>query len=221
MSTPGATAVFGGTFNPFHCGHLGSARDLFSVLPLRELRFVPAAQPPHRDAPGVSAEHRARMVELAIADDARPRCDRRELERAGPSYTVDTLQSLRDELGAEASLMLVVGCDAVLDLPRWRHWERLLDLAHIVVLARPGWEFPVDGTVHDLLQDRSATAQELGSIPAGRTRVQELTPRDVSATQIRALLQSGDEVSRLVPHPVIEYIREHGLYTGATGPTQE
>lgn len=220
MNAPGPTAVFGGTFNPFHCGHLGSARDLLDALPLHELRFVPAAQPPHRKLPGVSAEDRAAMVELAIADDPRLRCDRRELERDGPSYTVDTLKSLREELGPETCLMLVMGCDAVQGLPRWHRWEQLVELAHIVVLARPGWRLPQEGVVHDFMQQHGGTAQDLLRAPCGRVLVQQLAPRDVSATAIRALLQSAGAVSHLVPGPVIQYIRDHGLY-GAAPTTQE
>ncbi len=108
--------VFGGTFNPVHYGHLRSALELVERLQLEQLRLMPSAQPPHRDAPQCSAAHRAAMVELAVAGEPRLVCDARELQRAGKSYTIDSLIELRSELGADTGLCMVLGCDAVLDI---------------------------------------------------------------------------------------------------------
>ena len=138
----GPIGRFGGTFNPVHYGHLRSALELVEHLGLVECRLMPSAQPPHRDAPACSAAHRAAMVELAVRGEPQLVCDYRELDRDGPSYTVDSLQEMRNEMGAAQSLALVVGCDALLGLPTWHRWQSLLDLAHIVVLARPGWTLP-------------------------------------------------------------------------------
>jgi len=213
-----AEGVFGGTFNPIHRGHLESARSLLEVLPLRHLRFVPAAVPPHREAPAVRAEDRARMVELAVAGDERLSCDRRELDRPGPSYTVDTLASLRDELDAGVPLTLVVGCDAFLGLESWSRWESLLELADIAVLARPGWSLPSSGAIAELVRARRVDPAQLGRAGAGRIVTVTLEPWSVSATQIRALLQSGQDASERLPAPVSAYIREHDLYSpSATG----
>jgi nicotinate-nucleotide adenylyltransferase len=208
-------AIFGGTFNPIHFGHLRSALELVEALSLRELRFVPAASPPHRRAPGVSAAHRAAMVEAAIAGEERFLCDRRELRRDGPSYTYDTLLSLREEIGARRPLILTVGSDAVLSLDTWYRWRELLDVAHLLVLARPGWTLPSEGVVADTLRRRQGEEQALRSTPAGVVLSRVLRPLHVASTDIRALLQSGRSARYLTPDAVLAYIREHGLYGAA------
>ena len=211
--------VFGGTFDPIHYGHLRTAQELLQRLPLAELRFVPARRPPHRGAPAASAEQRAAMVALAIAGQPRLRCERRELKRSGPSYTVDTLESLRGELGADTPLVLVLGCDALLGLRSWHRRERLLELAHWLVVARPGWSLPAldapsDGDAFParLLRERRVEAAELTQRPAGGVLSCALTPRDISSTRIRALLQSSASVEGLLPAAVLAYIQSRGLY---------
>ena len=139
--------VFGGTFNPVHYGHLRSALELVERLGLEQLRLMPSAQPPHRQAPACSAEHRAAMVALAVEGEPRLACDMRELQRPGESYTIDSLIELRGELGTRIGLCMVLGCDAVLGITQWRRWQELLDWAHIVVIARPGWTLPDTGDV--------------------------------------------------------------------------
>ena len=219
MSANGAIAVFGGTFDPVHYGHLRTAQELLQRLPLAELRFVPARQPPHRGAPAASAEQRAAMVALAIAGQPHLRCERRELTRSGPSYTVDTLESLRGELGPDTPLVLVLGCDALLGLRSWHRRERLLELAHWLVVARPGWSLPAldapsDGDAFParLLRERRVEAAELTRRPAGGVLSCALTPRDISSTRIRALLQSSASVEGLLPAAVLAYIQSRGLY---------
>ena len=120
---------YGGTFDPVHNGHLAIARaaaDTFGV----PVTLVPAAGPPHRTAPGADAAQRAHMLDLAVAGDRRLRVDRRELQRPGPSWTVDTLRELRAERGAAAPLALLVGADSFRSLPTWKHWRQLPELAH-------------------------------------------------------------------------------------------
>ncbi|MEM1187416.1 MAG: nicotinate-nucleotide adenylyltransferase [Pseudomonadota bacterium] len=212
MSEARLEGVYGGTFNPIHMGHLRSAQELFDHLPLAHLRFVPAKLPPHREEPAVSAEHRAAMVEAALAGDSRLSCDRRELAREGPSYTVDTLTSLRRELGAEQPLALVMGCDAFLGLDSWYRWHDLAELAHIVVMARPGQALPETGAPARLLRDRKIEAAGLIETPCGSVCTLELTPWPISSTEIRALLQSGQRAGALVPEVVERYLRARGLY---------
>jgi nicotinate-nucleotide adenylyltransferase len=214
LSPNAIEAVYGGTFNPIHLGHLRSAEELLDRLPITRLRFVPARKPPHRDTPEVSAEHRAAMVELATEHDPRMLCDRRELQRDGPSYTVDTLASLRDELGDTRPLVLVMGCDALLGLESWYRWQALLDLAHLLVMARPGWSLPREGRLAALLQERRVDRADMARTAAGGVLSCELTPWPVSSTEIRALLQSQAQVKDLLPPGVDRYIREHGLYAG-------
>ncbi len=205
--------VFGGTFNPVHYGHLRSALELAERLELEHVRLMPSAEPPHRAAPRCSAEHRAAMVELAVAGEPRLLCDTRELRRPGPSYTVDSLIELREEFGSGRSLCMVLGCDALLGIDRWQRWQELLSLAHIVVIARPGWSLPERGVVADWLhQHRLPAAQELRSAPCGGILVEELRPLAISSTEIRELLASRRSARYLMPQTVIDYIESRHLY---------
>jgi nicotinate-nucleotide adenylyltransferase len=206
-------AIFGGTFNPVHYGHLRSALELVEALGLAEVRLMPSAQPPHRAAPACSAEHRVAMVELAVAGEPRLACDSRELRRAGASYTIDSLAELRAELGASRSLCMVIGGDAVLGLDSWHRWRELLDLAHIVVIARPGFTLPEEGELARWLQcHRLADAAALAAQPAGGVLLQSLRPLAISSTEIRQLLASGRSPRYLMPQSVLDYIEAHSLY---------
>lgn len=212
MSGAGPVAVFGGTFNPVHLGHLRSAVELVERLGLDELRLMPCALPPHREAPGVDAGTRARLVELAIAGAPRLSCDCRELAREGPSYTIDSLLTLRAELGSERPLLLVMGGDAFAGLPGWHRWEELLDHSHIVVLDRPEAAVPATGPVAAWLARHRVDAEALRQRPAGGVHRLSLRPLPISATEIRGLVQSGRSVRYLVPDPVFAYLDSHGLY---------
>lgn len=208
--------VFGGTFDPVHYGHLRSALELVERLQLERLRLMPSARPPHRAAPGCSAAHRAAMVELAVAGEPLLVCDTRELAREGDSYTIDSLMELRDELGADVGLCMVLGCDAVLGITGWHRWRELLDWAHVVILARPGWALPQSGEVADWLRAyRLPEREALRQRPAGGIVIEELRPLAISSTEIRALLGAGLSARYLMPQPVLEYIQDHQLYRGA------
>ena len=209
----GPVGVFGGTFNPIHYGHLRSALELVDSLQWERLHLMPCAVPPHRGLPACSAEHRAAMVELAVAGEPRLSCDRRELEREGPSYTIDSLAQLRAEIGPERGLCLVMGGDAVLNIRSWHRWEALLDYCHIVVIARPGWELPASGAEYEWLQaHRLAAAEELACAPAGGIWLQNLRPLSISSTEIRELLTAGRSARYLLPEPVLDYIERYKLY---------
>lgn len=209
-----AVGVFGGTFDPVHYGHLRSALELVEHLQLRQLRLMPCAVPPHREDPACSAAHRAAMVELAVAGEPRLACDGRELEREGASYTVDSLIELRRELGEGCSLCLVMGCDAVLGITTWHRWQELLDRAHVVVIARPGWQLPVAGPVADWLRrHRLADPLELHRRTAGGILIEELRPLAISSTEIRRLLAAGQSPRYLLPQAVLDYIQTHDLYS--------
>lgn len=205
--------VFGGTFNPVHYGHLRSALELVERLQLEQLRLMPSAQPPHRDMPQCSAAHRAAMIELAVVGESHLVCDPRELHRVGKSYTIDSLIELRNELGADTGVCMVLGCDAVLDITGWHRWQELLDWTHIVVIARPGWELPQTGMVTQWLNaycvdDPSVLRQR----PAGRIVIEELRPLAISSTEIRDLLAAGRSARYLMPQAVLDYIQAHKLY---------
>ncbi len=205
--------VFGGTFDPVHYGHLRSALELVERLQLERLRLMPSARPPHRVAPACPAEHRAAMVELAVAGESTLVCDKRELAREGRSYTIDSLAELRDELGAEVGLCMVMGCDALQGITTWRRWNELLDVAHIVVVARPGWALPEEGEVaHWLERHRRDDTGVLRREACGSVMVQELRPLAISSTEIRQLLAEGRSPRFLLPGPVLDYIQDRQLY---------
>jgi len=208
----GPVAVFGGTFDPVHCGHLRSALELVEALKLAQLRLMPCANPPHREVPQCPAVHRAAMVALAVNGEPRLACDGRELRRTGVSYTYDSLAELRAELGPARSLCMVVGCDALLGLAAWHRWRELLDLAHVVAIARPGWQLPDRGGVADWVRAHRLHAADLGRTAAGGVVLQKLRPLAISSSEIRQLLASGRSARYLMPEVVLDYIRDNRLY---------
>lgn len=213
MDPARAVAVFGGTFNPVHYGHLRSAIELVEHLQLHHLDLMPCAQPVHREQPGCNAEHRAAMVELAVAGEPRLGCDRRELARGGLSYSYDSLVDIRQDIGPQRGLCLVMGCDALQNIASWHRWRELLDIAHVIVIARPGWTLPDEGVVAHWLQSHRCDAPaQLHRQASGLVHVEELRPLAISSTEIRSLLQLGQSVRYLLPEPVLDYIDQHGLY---------
>jgi nicotinate-nucleotide adenylyltransferase len=214
----GAVGLFGGTFDPVHFGHLRPALECLEALGLSELRLIPAAVPPHRAAPVAKPEQRLAMLRLAVADQPGFVVDARELQRPGPSYTVDTLRELRAELGDARPLCLLLGTDAFLGLPGWHEWQALPELAHLVVMLRPG--FQANGllerggdAIRALLKTRGVdTPAALQARPAGTVWLQPVTSLDISATAIRANIAAGGSVRYLLPDAVWRYIEENGLY---------
>jgi nicotinate-nucleotide adenylyltransferase len=204
--------IFGGTFDPVHIGHLRSALEVAEFMALDELRLVPSARPPHREAPQVSAQDRLAMVELAVAGLPPLRVDDRELKRDKPSYSIDTLESLRSELAADDQLFLLIGWDAFCGLPTWHRWSELLEHCHILVLQRPDADSEAPETLRNLLAARSISDPLAMEGPAGQISINWQTPLAVSATQIRTLLASGKSVRFLLPDAVLTYIHAHGLY---------
>jgi nicotinate-nucleotide adenylyltransferase len=144
VTAAGPVGILGGTFDPIHHAHLRLALEAWMACGLDHVRFIPSATPPHRTAPGASAVHRLAMVELAIAGNPAFVADRRELDRAMPSYTIDTVASLRTDLGAARPLCLIVGADAFALFETWRRWRELLDQVHLIVAHRPGFAVTPD-----------------------------------------------------------------------------
>lgn len=210
--------ILGGTFDPIHYGHLRAALEVMTHLGPDEVRFVPCRVPPHRRMPGAAAEHRLAMVELAVDGQPGFAVDRRELDREGPSYSVDTLENLRAETGAQRALCLVVGMDAFAGLPAWHRWQDILGLAHVVVVHRPG--SPDLGEAGARVSP--AITGDPGALhagPCGAVFFQPVTSLDISATAIRDMLNRGESPRYLLPDNVIDYIRTHRLYakTGSAG----
>ena len=207
--------IFGGTFDPIHIGHLRSALELAERLSLAEVLMIPSAAPPHRPAPGASAAHRLAMLQRALREVPLLRVEACELHRVGPSYMVDTLIHLRQRYGEQRPLCLLVGGDAFLGLPRWSRWRTLLELAHIVVMRRPGWSLrAADRELQPLLDAHGwgADPVRLQRQPAGVVVTQEVTELGISASAIRALLAAGRSPRFLIPNTVLDYIETHQLY---------
>ena len=211
-------AILGGTFDPVHYGHLHLADAVRKALGLREVRLVPAADPPHRTAPRTSARDRVAMLDLAVRDFPGLVVDTREIDRGGKSYTVDTLESLRVER-ARAPLWLLMGADQFRSLPGWHRWRELFGLAHVVVAPRPGIALELDlpdAVAGEFAARRVRDPADLRSTIAGSIYVQPVAPHPISSTAIRSALVGGDGdpvvFAGLLPPAVLAYIESNGLY---------
>lgn len=204
--------VLGGTFDPVHFGHLRTAVEVMDGLSLEEIRLVPCRHPPHRPATEVSSEVRLRMLQLAVAGETGLVIDSRELQRDGPSFTVDTLESIREELGAKP-LGLIIGTDAFFGLPTWHRWPELFELAHIIVMHRAGYEPKIPSELADHQQRRLVHQPELlSSAVSGYLYFQQVIQLDISATRIRELIKQGKSPRYLLPDNVLDSIHENWLY---------
>ena len=201
--------VLGGTFDPIHDGHILVADEARAWLNLAQVLFVPAGQPLlKQDRPVSAAEHRVEMVRLAIAGEPFFRLSTVEIDRPGPSYTVDTIAELQVKLGADNELYFIVGCDSLIQLPRWREPSRLIEMCHLVAVPRPGYRLPDLHYMEALIPGLS------------RRLILLDTPEiDIDATEIRELATQGLPISHLVPEPVDEYIRQHKLYSAGRNVT--
>ncbi|PMR79321.1 nicotinate-nucleotide adenylyltransferase [Halomonas urumqiensis] len=206
--------MFGGTFDPVHLGHLRSAVELHEALALDRVHMIPAAAPPLRGKPQVSADQRLELLRLGIGDTPGLVADPRELSRSGPSYSADTLATLREEYGREARIVMVLGFDAFLRLAEWRDPGRLFALAHLVVIDRPDHLAELPSPLVELLTGREvATSQELMRKPAGHLLRLSLPSRmAISATEVRCRLAGGASVRYLLPEAVEAHALAHGLY---------
>lgn len=191
-------ALFGGTFDPIHVGHLSVAWEASELLDA-EVRLMPANVPPHRPPPTASAAQRVEMLRAALRGQSRLTLDTRELERSGPSYTIDTLEELRHEIG-ERPLVLLVGTDAFAGLRSWHRWRDLFRVAHIGVISRPGIDACIPAEVERAVAARRTDDPEvIRSQPPGKVIELAVTPLEVSATRIRELLAAGRDPRYLLP----------------------
>ena len=211
-------AILGGTFDPIHYGHLRLADDVATALAPIEVRLVPAADPPHRQPTRASADDRLAMLRLALAEFPRLAVDTRELTRGGKSFTVDTLADLRKEDG-ERSLALIVGADAFHGFPKWHRWKTLFELAHVIVVPRPGVDL-VKAMPPLLLAEwrrrKTDNPTTLREQSGGSIYVQPVSANPISSSAIRAALNRRDEkpveLAGLLPAPVLAYIQARQLY---------
>ncbi len=208
----GPMGIFGGTFDPIHYGHLRTAFELLQALRFEEVRFIPCGDPPHRGATFAAAVQRLRMAELAVAGQDGFTVDDRELRRKGPSYTIDTLLTLREEF-SDRSLCLIVGMDAFLGLQEWHRWGEILDVAHIIVAHRPGWRAPDIGPLGDLIAELGThRIDDLHMTVNGRIHIHAVTQLEISSTEIRDLVAAGRDPRFLMPDAVRDEIEKSGCY---------
>ncbi len=209
-----AIAVFGGTFDPVHYGHLRAAAEVAEQLKVNDFRLLPAGHPPHREGTWADAYHRLAMLELALAPYPDLTVDDREVRRDGPSFMVDTLASIRTDAG-DAPLLLCLGQDAANGLNRWHRWREIFDLAHLVVMTRPRSRPRYPEDLGEYFRDSKVRrTRDLMTSPAGRVRHVEITQLAISSTDIRRQLAAGRDPRFLLPATVLAYIRKHGLYGG-------
>jgi nicotinate-nucleotide adenylyltransferase len=208
----GPIGLFGGTFDPIHYGHLRTAFELLQALKLAQVRFLPTGNPPHRVDPLAPSDLRLEMVRAAVAGQPGFTVDDREIRRSGVSYSIDTLTELRSEY-PERSLCLLLGMDAFLGMPTWHRWSEIFQLCHVVVAHRPGWKAPITGPLGEVMVDRgTGSVRDLHTAPAGRIYVRAVTQLEISSTDLRALIMSGQDLRYLVPDAVRDLIARSGCY---------
>ncbi|PJZ04669.1 nicotinic acid mononucleotide adenylyltransferase [Pantoea rodasii] len=207
-------ALFGGTFDPIHFGHLRPVEALAQQVGLKKVTLLPNNVPPHRPQPEASAQQRVEMLRCAIATRPLFDIDTRELERETPSWTVATLEALRAERGAEQPLGFIIGHDSLLTLAKWHRWQELLSLCHLLVCQRPGYATQME--TPDMQQwldaHRAQHADQLHHSPAGHIWLADTPLLDISATEIRQRRHRGESCADLLPDAVIDYIDRAGLY---------
>lgn len=216
-------AIYGGTFDPVHNGHLEVARRVGELFSLDEVIFVPACVPPHkRNASITSPSQRFAMLALATAENERWRISTVELDSPERPYAVETVAHIQNELGAEYRIFFMMGADSWLEIPTWHDWERLLTMCDQIVVTRPGFELSADGITSGparVVDLRGLGKNEISVLIDGssapRTFFTDATRTDISATAIRAATRAGDhkKLREMVPLPVAGYIEEYGLYT--------
>jgi len=208
--------LLGGSFDPVHSGHVGLARYFCTLLHPDELRLIPSGRPWQKPDMATPASHRIAMLRAAFDGWPTPiYIDEQEIRREGPSYMIDTLRSLRGELGRDVSLALIIGADQLINLHTWRDWAALFDEAHLCIAARPDFaidDAALDKAVARQITRRLASADQLRQTPSGLVCIATQLALDVSSTAIRKAIAGSAEVADLLPEPVLDYIQLHHLY---------
>lgn len=200
--------LLGGTFDPVHLGHLHIAKKLLQQLPFDEIRLLPCYQPVHRNLPRASPEDRLAMIQLAIKNEKKITVDDREIRRQGPSYMIDTLHSLREELGKQ-SIVLIVGADSFEHITTWKSWEQLIDFAHFVVVDRPDCHAKSPQIWKDRITDATSA---LPNKSAGLIYFANISALPISASAIREKIKQQKSIETVVPISVAQYILKQHLY---------
>lgn len=205
--------LFGGTFDPVHLGHIALAHAGMDQLRAQQLIVLPAGNPYQKGhAPRAAAADRLAMLQLSFTG-AHVVIDARELHRAGPTYTINTLEELRRERGMQESFVWLIGEDAFAKLHTWHRWQELFQFTHFAVISRDGMTSAARGeSLAAALQPRHTTLDALAEQPAGRWATLVTTPPPISSTDIRARCRRGESVRTMVPSAVCDYIQQHHLY---------
>ncbi len=198
--------VMGGTFDPVHYGHLVIAEEVRATLDLSEIIFIPAGQPPHKAGHHITeTQHRLTMLELALASNPYFRISLMEIERTGPSYTVDTLRTMREQVGTDVALFFIIGWDSLEELHTWYKAPDILTLVtHLVAVRRPGYE--EDSTYNNILEQRLPGILQ-------RLLVIQAPQLEISATDLRQRVAEGRPIKYQTPEAVETYIKENRLYS--------
>ena len=211
-------AIYGGSFDPVHKGHVEVARGVLQLFELDEVLFVPACVPPHKS--GVSsAFHRFAMLALATQEHARLRLSTIELDEPNRPYAVDTIERLQSEIGSNSRVFFLIGADSWSEITTWHEWRRLLKMCDLVVVTRPGYELSGNAPEVARVVDGRGMSQPqiselLGSDSGPRVFLTDVAMVDVSATAIRAAARSAEmeRLREMVPAPVASYIQKYELY---------
>jgi len=205
-------AIFGGTFDPIHTGHIQTALEVSKKFNLDEIRFLPCKTPVHDKSPHLLAEHRVHMLELALENIPSLKVDYSEVERDTPSYMVSTLESIRNEY-PKNPICLILALDAFLKFDTWHQWQKIPDLAHLIIVPRLGYELPIEGDVVTLMSERqSFDFDDLNNALCGRLFYVDTSTFDISSTKIREFYASGEIPEEFLPEAVAKYIEKHDLY---------
>jgi nicotinate-nucleotide adenylyltransferase len=221
MSGRKRIAIYGGTFDPVHLGHVEVARSVSQLFEIDELLFVPAQVAPHKlTRPVTPAIHRYAMLVLATQADPQLRVSTFELEAPDRRYTIDTLTHFKSEFGESADLFFVMGADSWSEISTWREWEQLLALVNHIVVTRPGYDINLD-QVNSPVREHIVDLRGFKQIPTvvnetsgEKIFITDVVMLDYSATEIRQALLKDDwnQLTRLVPPPVADYVRKYELY---------
>jgi len=217
MSSPKrCIALLGGSFDPVHNGHVALGNYFAKLLVPDALRIIPAGNPWQKNGLHATPEQRVEMLKRAFGHSPIPAIiDDQEIRRGSPTYTIDTLRAARAELGADVSIVFLVGADQLQRLHTWKEWQKLFDYAHPCSASRPG--FTMEGAnvppeVQREFARRAATPEQIRQTPQGLTYVATDLSVDISSSQIRSALERGQQAESLIPPGVLDYIQQHHLY---------
>jgi nicotinate-nucleotide adenylyltransferase len=209
-------ALLGGSFDPVHHGHVALGEYFIDLLKPDELRVIPTGNPWQKDGLQASGKDRVEMVRCAFGHQKIPvTIDQQEIRRETATYTIDTLRALRAELGPDTSIVFLMGADQLQHLHTWQEWQHLFDYAHLCAASRPGFAMDASHMAKPVVEEfarRAGTPQQIRETPHGLTYLASGLAVDISATEIRAALQHGDQLDSLIPSRVLDYIRQHHLY---------